>query len=79
MIYTKQADGACHLGDTGSCSAGENTGGALEKADVMWGCKGVTLYSQETGAGNTTPVQPRGRRLTQGALQTALHARAGVA
>ena len=79
MIYARQADGACHLGDTGSCSAGENLGGALEKVDVMWGSKGVTLYSQETGAGNTTPVQPRGRRLTQGALQTALHACTGVA
>lgn len=54
-------------------------GGALEKAGVMWRFKGVTLYPQETGAANTTLVQPRGRRLTQGALQTALRAHAGVA
>lgn len=41
MIYARQADGACHLGDTGSCSAGENPGGALEKAGVMRGCRGA--------------------------------------
>ena len=28
-------------GDTGSCSAGENPGGALEKAGVMRGCRGA--------------------------------------
>lgn len=39
----------------------------------------LTLSPRETGAGDTTPAQPRGQRLTQGSSHTAVHARAGVA
>lgn len=58
----------------------EKTPGVLSRRQVWCGGAGVlTLYPWETGAGNTTPAQPRGQRLTQGSVHTAVRARAGVA
>lgn len=73
MIYSRQADGACPLGNKGSCSTGENLGAAPVKAGVIWGSRCVTLYPRETDAGKTSLVQPlRGRTLTGVSLRTAL-------